>query len=648
MVAPAAALRWGVPVPYRRRMAKADAPIRLPPVAAIRAHRAAAREVEVRFTAEHPIEELYPYLLQVDLINRAIGSSPVEYVPMPHPETAAPLFESTARKSGMAIHYTELPYEWIPERLFLAEMFFPGGPIPYLAIRFEIDPATREIRIIVAYDSKRFRFIKEAVTSLALKGIRKVLRQVDAKLPKAVVDPLGIAGFADGDAAAQRRGAELAAAWGSLAPGSPIPAALAAFVATAPDTHVSRMRPYAVARQLDLPREDVLRFCLQAVTAGFLDLSWDLICPGCRGAKLRTGQLSELQASTHCDSCNLDYGADFSRNVEISFRPAAKVRVVGTGEFCLHAPSHLRHVASQLNVDPGATRTVQLPLPPGHYRLRGSGVGGEVALDVVAGAPTAEVRVAIGEGIAAGEAICGPDLTLVLENSSLLWQTIRVERHAWREDAATAAEVTSLQDFRDQFSHQVLRPGLQIGVSNIVILFSDLKDSTVLYESAGDAPAFSLVQSHFDIMMAVIGARHGAIIKTIGDAVMAAFTTVEDALQAGLEILEAFERWNASHGPGEQIVVKLGLNAGPCIALTLNDKLDYFGSTVNRAARVQGLAGGNELLMPTAFLDLPAVRQVMASQPLALGELVAELKGVSGRHRLAVVKRERSAVVNVA
>ena len=50
------------------------------------------------------------------------------------------------------------------------------------------------------------------------------------------------------------------------------------------------------------------------------------------------------------------------------------------------------------------------------------------------------------------------------------------------------------------------------------------------------------------------------------------------------------------------IVLKLGLHDGPCIAVTLNDRLDYFGGTVNLAARLQGESLGGDVVASAALL----------------------------------------------
>jgi class 3 adenylate cyclase len=150
----------------------------------------------------------------------------------------------------------------------------------------------------------------------------------------------------------------------------------------------------------------------------------------------------------------------------------------------------------------------------------------------------------------------------------------------------------------------VLRPGDQVAISRIAFLFTDIKGSSDLYNRVGDARAYGLVRDHYAVLTRAVREHDGAVVKTIGDAVMAAFTDPADALDAALAIradIATFNRRIAGEiGPGAAdatvaIVVKLGLHCGPCIAVTLNDRLDYFGRTVNLAARLQ-----NESLAATS------------------------------------------------
>ena len=202
--------------------------------------------------------------------------------------------------------------------------------------------------------------------------------------------------------------------------------------------------------------------------------------------------------------------------------------------------------------------------------------------------------------------------------------TLIVEERAWVKDALTADRITALQAFRDLFASEALRAGDDVGIGEIALLFTDLKGSTAFYERVGDARAYRLVREHFAFLAARIREHNGAIVKTIGDAVMAAFADPADAVRAALAIQQKVADFNAGHG-GEAIVIKLGLHKGPCIAVTLNERLDYFGSTVNLAARLQTQSMGGDIVLSRVLAEDPAVAAVL--QGRALQDEAATIKG---------------------
>jgi class 3 adenylate cyclase len=157
-----------------------------------------------------------------------------------------------------------------------------------------------------------------------------------------------------------------------------------------------------------------------------------------------------------------------------------------------------------------------------------------------------------------------------------------------------------LQTFRDLFANEALRPGEQISVGSLTVVFTDLRDSTRLYSQIGDAPAFGRVMNHFDILEAAIAAEGGAIVKTIGDAVMAVFRRPLAALQA---VINAQHNLHLAQGGEAPLSLKAGIHTGACIAVTLNERLDYFGSTVNIAARLAHLAAGGDIVLSNMCAD---------------------------------------------
>ena len=215
-----------------------------------------------------------------------------------------------------------------------------------------------------------------------------------------------------------------------------------------------------------------------------------------------------------------------------------------------------------------------------------------------------------------------------------------IEDRTWARDALTAPEVISLQAFRDLFAEATLRPGDDAGVSQVALLFTDLRGSTALYERVGDAAAYNIVREHFALLAAIVREHDGAVVKTIGDAVMASFSDPARAVRAAIAMQG--EIGSSSQG-FRDLVLKVGVHAGPSVVVTLNDRLDYFGSTVNMAARLQGESTGGDIVLSRAVADDPAVREVLAAVPQRQ-ETVA-LKGFAepvGFVRLLDVRLDRA------
>ncbi len=196
-----------------------------------------------------------------------------------------------------------------------------------------------------------------------------------------------------------------------------------------------------------------------------------------------------------------------------------------------------------------------------------------------------------------------------------------------RVNWVSAAYLTTLQDFRDLFSGEFLAPDRSFGIRSITLLFTDITGSTELYERLGDARAYALVQQHFELMTAVIRRREGGIVKTIGDAVMAAFPVNADALDAALEIQEGFAQVSE---PLRQITVKIGLHRGPTIAVTSNRMMDYFGRTVNVAARVQSASEPGEVLVTEAVLADPEAARRLQERGGEMTRREVLMKGIAG------------------
>lgn len=408
------------------------------------------------------------------------------------------------------------------------------------------------------------------------------------------------------------------------------------YLLTAPLVDLKRIRPLALARAWGEGASAVVELCVAAQAAGLLDMRWAVLCPRCRVAKSRVTSLYELPRGVHCESCNIDYDRDFSANVELVFHPASWLRDVPEGDFCMMGAASAPHVKVQREVEPGGAITVPLALPAGSYRLRTVEAGGQCDVQHDGGA-FPEI-VALGERVEAGPAARPGHVTM--RNASDLPLSIVVEARAWTRDALTGPQVISMPAFRELCPEQVLRTGDDVVIGQVAIMFSDLKGSTALYAEIGDSAAYSLVRDHFAFFAERVRGHRGILVKTMGDAVMAAFDEPADAVRAALSVQRDVAAFNAEHEPAA-IVVKLGLHRGECIAVNTAGTLDYFGTAVNIAARLQGESLGNDIVLSGAIVDDPAVAQVLADADLR--EESAVLHGLTEAttfYRLRVANRQ--------
>jgi class 3 adenylate cyclase len=184
---------------------------------------------------------------------------------------------------------------------------------------------------------------------------------------------------------------------------------------------------------------------------------------------------------------------------------------------------------------------------------------------------------------------------------------------ARRRPFVTARRLLTNQTFRDLHRTDTLEVTQRLKITSLTFLFTDLRGSTELYERVGDLAAFDMVQAHFRVLNEIVAAEAGAVVKTIGDAVMATFASPERAMAAALRMREAMRQLNAQSGR-DDLVLKIGLHAGPCLAVALNERQDYFGQTVNIAARVQGLADAQAIYATAPVVEAAQAAAVVGPQ----------------------------------
>lgn len=540
-------------------------------------------------------ESLWPLVADTNRFNRDAGLPPVERLPGGEPQ---PRLRITFL--GTHVEWDEYPFEWVRPHYYRVLRRFHSGPVAEILASAELTPLPEGgTRLVYSLRATPRTFLGRVVIPL------KIGRQTRRKFEEVFrrYDETAAAGRTFWDAARLAPKGEirlLGLRDALLGAGSPREQVdrLVQFLLQSDDWTLTRLRPYALADVWKSPRREILELCLRATKVGLLDSRWELLCPFCRGAKQSHGSLEAIENRVHCDACRIDFRAEFDRSVEITFRPNPSVRPVEGPEFCIGGPEITPHVVAQQRIPPKEEREIELRLDPGEYRIRASGLPGLRPLRVT---PEGWEEIDCTLGGEEAPLQVTPQFLLRIANPTEVERLVAVERTAWSDKVATAAEVTSLQLFRDLFGRETLRPGEQIAVGSLTLLFTDLRGSTRLYREIGDASAFGRVMSHFEALRSAVAEEDGSIVKTMGDATMAVFPRPVCGVRAALRALRNVH----------PLEIKAGLHTGPCIAVGSNDRLDYFGTTVNVASRLEELSTGGDLVVSSAVQTDPEVAELL-------------------------------------
>jgi len=558
-------------------------------------------------------EAFWPFISDTNRFNHDTGVPSITQRPDPTLTNARRRLRLF--RFGMPVEWEEEPFEWVYPSRYGVVRHYSSGPIGEMRTLAELTPQAAGSHLVYEVWARPRNLlgligIPGQIGVLSAWGFNQAVRRYDrlaAKRASTPADWIGPVTFAEGG---RERLATLRETLLKQGAAPDLVHQLVETLLRGDDIALARLRPYGLADAWGLKRRAVLELCLWAVRAGLLDFQWDVLCPLCRVAKQQTTSLGGLKTAVHCESCNIDFTANFERSVELTFRPNPAIRETQSRDFCFGGPQNTPHIVAQQLLAPGDRRELSLPLEPGRYRVRTLNLrGGQLFQAAPDGQLTQTFRITE-TGWANDEPRVALAPKLQLENQTGAEQLLIIERMTWSDQAVTAAEVTTLQLFRDLFASEALRPGEQISVGNLTVMFTDLRDSTRMYRQVGDAVAFGRVMSHFDVLKAAINAESGSLVKTIGDSVMAAFIHPVAALRTILKVQHELANPPAGREP---LQLKAGVNYGPCIAVTLNERLDYFGSTVNLAARLEGQSAQGGIVISDAVRNDPEVAPYLES-----------------------------------
>jgi len=460
-------------------------------------------------------------------------------------------------------------------------------------------------------------------------------------------------------------------------------------VRSANDEDLFRVNPVRWAQDKHMDEHEATDLFLYAAKSGLFYMEWNVICPCCGKITQSLRDLHNAQAQMDCTVCGRRDQATLDDYVQITFTLSPAVRslrfhhpeTLSLEEYCfkyLFEPGTrfsfgddiltlldflktlTNHFALFL---PGEKLTVEVEIPPDALIIGDDLFNAKTFILVVDDQPAPETQTVAIHLTQGGFTVSAPRLPvqemrvdkklimgdfyslhpgkiqLEFEQASttkavlLVWhatmEQIRNTPDAIFPPCLTAKRLFACQTFHSLFRAEVFQESQGFSVKDVTILFTDLKSSTQLYQRIGDLNAFALVREHYGVLNQAILHHHGAVVKTIGDAIMATFYQPMDAVRAALEMLTGLQPLNQS-SHYENLILKIGVHRGAAISVTLNERIDYFGQTVNIASRVQGSAGGDEIYLTDEIYTAPGVPELLQAQNCQTEPVWVELKGIEG------------------
>jgi class 3 adenylate cyclase len=536
--------------------------------------------------------ELWPHVSNTERFNRAIGLDDVEW--MSANDDGALRREGELRSAGMLLRWKENPFEWVaPHRLGVVREY-SSGPFEWLRSMVWLEPHAGGTHLHHRIEIRPRGLVGRVAAGIEVglrmkRAMERVYRHIDESCRR-IREGQGGARFDPfeettelGPQTLRRLDAKLNAL--VTAGADPyVVEALGRFVRTAPAPRLGRIRPRELARELDLDESLVLEASLRAAHEGLLVVLWDVLCPSCRIPSSIAESLQRLADHGRCEACDLDFELDLARSVELVFRVHPEIREADLGVYCIGGPAHSPHVLAQVRLPPGQRLALALALEEGSYRIAGRGLPSEHAFRVHPKASLSSWDLPVAEGLppSVARSLMPGSQHISLTNDLDREVVIRVENASERSDAFTAADAAAHPLFRELFPNELLSPAQLIGVSKVALLFAESGEASSRFE-ADDRESYVGLSELLARVREAAELEGGALVKLHGDAVLAVFTASGAAVRAALRLMRAETR--------------ASVHAGPAMVATIQERLDYFGRTVQVGAAMAQLSGPGELLV---------------------------------------------------
>lgn len=535
-------------------------------------------------------EELWDFLADTSSTNKALGLPPMEFR-----EENGKLY-GKAINAGILLEWEESPWQWEYLKYIKNQRIYSKGFAKYVRAMyiFEYDEKLKQTNLIIYFGWIPRNLSGKILLKIAMPNIQKKYGAYLKKLDE-MIQQKNFNEISNIDLDPDTREKTLSKIYNLYEELNDETfknyyKQIWEYLLKQNNDFLYRIRIKKIARDLNINFYKLLEFFLKSTQKGFFVLTYDIVCPHCKGVRKELKNLGEIPESDSCDVCQIDFDSTSFNNIEITFKIHPSILKVEKQFYCAAEPAKKPHILIQKIIPPHSSLDIELHFPYEIYRLRWLGEKKYIMIQIKKDGNQELVINEFFDDNNLYKELSSNALIKVMNNSNLEKEII-LEHYKDDELILRPYELFNFQDYRDLFSENVLNTKIKLDIGIQYLMFIDMSSSTKIYLEKGDNFAFSLVKKFFEINYGFIKKNYGAVVKTMGDAIFASFPSEDLLLQCAIEIWYYFNSY-------KDIKIKIVLNKGKVLAVNLNTGIDYFGTPVNILAKMEKYLKEQEIAIP--------------------------------------------------
>lgn len=558
-------------------------------------------------------DQLWPLICNSNLINKATGTKPITYTENGN------LLYGTMGKDATREEWIEYPWEWVYCEWGKRVRKYTVSLITYNRVIYLIQKKAKGIRLYIYIGSTVKNPAHIKMVNQYLDSLEPKYEQVIKSFEHSVLEGQKIQ-FRELTPEMNETIERLLVPYQSNKLNVKLTQKLLEYILFTDEQLLGRIRLIPLARKWNVDLIDLVSISLHACKLGHLQLSWDTICPHCRGVRQENPYLSQIPLKGRCEICEIDFDTSSEGAVEVVFHVHPSIRQVKKIFYCAAEPHHKMHIKIQEHIPPGNSPIIEAHLPQLKYHQR---IIGNADLHVKTQVKPSSL----------------PDReqwNISVENPEKRPYTLIIEdEHFDQSDFLKPSYLFNHPDFRSLFNDEQLPLDLNMSLGLQALVFVDVVQSTKLYQDLGDAKSFNMIRHYMRDIFDVVHEHSGVVIKTMGDGAMFAFNSPLQALKASLQLQKLSLQ-------SQRLKLRVGLNYGECIAVSFDSKIDYFGQTVNLASKLQMGSAPNDLVIAKKCYDLPEVKTYLLERGVACENFEVRVPGLEEKVEALLLKESDS------